>query len=63
MQSIGTGPMSAMMGDTPFYKQARNSLLVENVDLVECLEFVNKLDSVTGKDFNIPTYPQWLYVG
>ena len=55
--------MSAMMGDTPFYKQARNSLLVENVDLVEFLEFVNKLDSVAGKDFNIPTYPQWLYVG
>jgi len=51
------------MGNNPSYNEAGDSLPVENVDLVECLEFVNKLDSVTGKDFYIPTYPQWLYVG
>ena len=54
---------SAVMGDNPSLNQGVDSLPVENVDLVECLEFVNKLDSVTGKDFYIPTYPQWLYVG
>lgn len=54
---------SAIMGNNPSVNQAGDSLPVENVDLVECLEFVNKLDSITGKDFYIPTYPQWLYVG
>lgn len=54
---------SAIMGNNPSIHRDGDSLPVENVDLVECLEFVNKLDSVTGKDFFIPTYPQWLYVG
>lgn len=54
---------SAIMGYNPSVNQAVDSLPVENVDLVECLEFINKLDSITGKDFYVPTYPQWLYVG
>lgn len=54
---------SAIMGNNPSINQTGDSLPVENVDLVECLEFVNKLDSVSGLDFYIPTYPQWLYVG
>ncbi len=54
---------SAIMGDNPSINQTGDSLPVENVDLVECMEFINKLDSITGKDFYIPTYPQWLYVG
>lgn len=54
---------SAIMGDNPSINQTGDSLPVENVDLVDCLEFVNKLDSITGKDFYIPTYPHWLYVG
>lgn len=54
---------SAIMGNNPSINQAENSLPIENVDLVECLEFVNKLDSVSGLNFYIPTHPQWLYVG
>lgn len=54
---------SAIMGNNPSLNQEVDSLPVENVDLVECLEFVNRLDSVSGHNFYIPTYPQWLYVG
>ena len=54
---------SAIMGYNPSIHQTDDSLLVENVDLVECMKFVNKLDYVTGHNFYIPTYPQWLYVG
>ena len=35
---------------------------VENVDLVECLDFVHRLDSISGYDFHIQSYPEWLYV-
>ena len=42
---------SAIMGDNPSINQTGDSLPVENVDLVECMEFINKLDSITGKDF------------
>lgn len=54
---------SAIMGNNPSVNKAGDSLPVENVDLVECLEFVNKLDSVSGLNFYIPTHSQWLYVG
>lgn len=42
----------------------KDSLLcpVEDMDLVECLKFVHKLDSITGYDFNVQSYPEWLYV-
>jgi len=52
---------SAIMGDNPSVRHVGDSLPVENVDLIDCLEFVNRLDSVTGHFFNIPSYPQWLY--
>lgn len=52
---------SAIMGNNPSVYLATDSLPVENIDLIESLEFIDKLNSVTGKDFYIPTYPQWLY--
>lgn len=54
---------TAIMSDNPSVNQTGDSLPVENVDLVECMEFINKIDSVSGQNFFIPTYPQWLYVG
>lgn len=41
----------------------RDSILcpVESIDLVECLEFVHKLDSVSEIRFYIQSYPEWLY--
>lgn len=53
---------SALMGDNPSVSHVGDSLPVENADLIDCLEFVNRLDSVTGLFFDIPSYPQWLYV-
>jgi len=53
---------SAVMGENPSVNQG-DSLPVEKVDLVECMDFVSRLDSISGHKFMIPTYPQWLYVG
>lgn len=52
---------TAIMGNNPSGNQECDSLPVESVDLVECLDFVHKLDSVSGLDFYIPSYPQWVY--
>ena len=51
----------AIMGDNP--SKNKDSILcpVENIDLVKCVEFVHKLDSISGIDFDIQSYPQWLY--
>lgn len=54
---------SSIMGYNPSVHQPGDTLPVENVNLVECMKFVSKLDSVSGLYFYIPTYPQWLYVG
>lgn len=53
---------TAIMGENPSSLNKGDSLPVENVDLVDCLKFVNRLDSITGNRFDIPTYPEWLYV-
>lgn len=53
---------TAIMGTNPSVHQG-DSLPVENIDLVECMEFVSKLDSISGCYFDLPTYPQWLYAG
>lgn len=51
----------SVMGDNPSCH--RDSILcpVESIDLAECLEFVHKLDSISGVDFYIQSYPEWLY--
>jgi len=59
---VTQGLWSAVMDYNPSVRQDGDSLPVENVDLVDCLEFVHRLDSVTGHSFYIPSYPQWLYV-
>lgn len=52
---------ASIMGNNPSHNQECDSLPVENIDLVECVEFVHKLDSVSGLDFYIPSYPKWTY--
>lgn len=52
---------TAIMGDNPSILNRGDSLPVENVDLIDCLRFVNILDSITGKSFDIPPYSYWLY--
>lgn len=53
---------TAIMGNNPSNNQGCDSLPVEDIDLLECLEFVHKLDSITNRQFYIPSYPLWLYV-
>lgn len=52
----------AIMGENPSLHQDSMQCPVENVDLLECVEFVHKLDSVSGIEFYIQSYPEWLYV-
>ena len=51
----------SVMGDNPSYNKDSILCPVENIDLVECLEFVHKLDSISGLKFYIQSYPEWLY--
>lgn len=51
----------AVMGENPSCNRDSTNLPVENIDLKDCLKFVYALDSISGINFFIPTYPQWLY--
>lgn len=53
---------TAIMDDNPSMLNIGDSLPVENVDLIDCLKFVHRLDSITGMPFVVPSYPDWLYV-
>lgn len=59
---VTQGLWTAIMGDNPSMLNIGDSLPVENVDLIDCLNFVHRLDSITGMSFVIPSYPEWLYV-
>lgn len=52
----------SIMGENPSLCQIGDSLPVENVDLMDCMNFIGKLDSVSGLCFDIPAYSEWLYV-
>ena len=55
------GLWKAVMGDNPSCHQDGDEFPVESVDLIDCLEFVCKLDSLSGIAFTIQSYPEWLY--
>ena len=52
----------SIMGENPSIHNDSLLYPVENIDLEECLEFVHKLDSVSGIKFYVQSYPEWLYV-
>lgn len=52
---------TAIMDENPSTLNRGDSLPVENVDLVDCLKFMNRLDSITSKSFDVPPYQYWLY--
>ena len=58
---VTQGLWKAVMGDNPSYHQKGDEFPVESVDLIDCLEFVSKLDSLSGIAFTIQSYPEWLY--
>ena len=58
---VTQGLWKAVMGDNPSCHQDGDEFPAESVDLIDCLEFVCKLDSLSGIAFTIQSYPEWLY--
>ena len=50
----------AVMGNNPSYFKGDN-LPVENVSWDDCQKFISKLNSITGKNFRLPTEAEWEY--
>lgn len=48
----------AVMGNNPSYFKGDN-LPVENVSWADCQEFISKLNSMTGRNFRLPTEAEW----
>ena len=58
---VTQGLWKAVMGDNPSCHQYGDEFPAESLDLIDCLEFVCKLDSLSGIAFTIQSYPEWLY--
>ena len=50
----------AVMGKRPSYFKGDN-LPVEQVSWEDCQKFISKLNSITGKNFHLPTEAEWEY--
>lgn len=48
----------AVMGNNPSHFKGIN-LPVENVSWNDCLQFINKLNNITGKTFRLPSEAEW----
>ena len=48
----------AVMGNNPSYFKGDN-LPVENVSWYVCMEFISRLNSMTGRNFRLPTEAEW----
>ena len=51
----------AVMGDNPSLYQNSRNLPVESVSYNDCIKFISKLNSMTGKRFRLPTEAEWEY--
>ena len=51
----------AVMGSNPSYNKGSGKLPVESVCWDDCQEFIRKLNSLTGKNFRLPTEAEWEY--
>lgn len=51
----------AVMGSNPSIHNDSVALPVENINLVDCANFIYRLDSILGEKFYIPSLPMWLY--
>jgi len=51
----------AVMGSNPSMHQKGDNYPVENVSWDDTQEFINKLNSLTGKNYRLPTEMEWKY--
>lgn len=51
----------AVMGTNPSSNKASLQHPVENIDLTDCNNFLNKINTLTSLDFSLPTSVQWCY--
>lgn len=51
----------AVMGSNPSIHIDSVALPVENISLVDCANFIYRLDSILGGEFYVPSLPMWLY--
>ncbi len=51
----------AVIGDNPSYFKGDNQRPVEQVSWNDCQDFIRKLNSLTGKNFRLPTEAEWEY--
>ena len=50
----------AVMGENPSHFKG-NDFPVENVSWVDCQEFIQKLNQITGQNYRLPTEAEWEY--
>lgn len=51
----------AVMGSNPSYSRKGDNYPVENISWNDCQTFINKLNSLSGEQFFLPTEAQWEY--
>ncbi len=48
-----------IMGKNPSYDQSDENQPVTDVNWIDCMEFIRKLNEITGRKFRLPTEAEW----